>query len=110
MKFTFPGFSEPIPALQPTFLEQQGHCSLLLVHFFEHGRWGSLVEAAIEGQSLTAEDQLFILMQAARYLSATRGLGSLEALLCHEPAESLCHSLNQPRAPVVSCNDCARLA
>jgi hypothetical protein len=35
-----------------------------LVHFFEHGRWGSLVETAIEGQSLTAEDKLFILMQA----------------------------------------------
>src|SRR6516164_3551785 len=35
-----------------------------LVHFFEHGHWGSLVETAIEGQSLTAEDKLFILMQA----------------------------------------------
>jgi hypothetical protein len=33
-----------------------------LVHFFEHGRWGSLVETAIEGQSFTAEDKLFILM------------------------------------------------
>jgi serine/threonine protein kinase len=45
----------------------------VLVHFFEHGRWGSLVETAAEGQSLTAEDQLFILMQAAKYLTATRG-------------------------------------
>jgi hypothetical protein len=41
----------------------------VLVHFFEHGRWGSLVETAVESQSLTAEDQLFILMQAAPYLS-----------------------------------------
>ncbi|HYZ71705.1 MAG TPA: serine/threonine-protein kinase, partial [Chthoniobacterales bacterium] len=36
----------------------------VLVHFFEHRRWGSLVESAVEGQSLTAEDRLFILMQA----------------------------------------------
>jgi hypothetical protein len=50
----------------------------------------------IEGQSLTEEDQLFILMQAALYLSDTRGLGSLEARICHERAESLCHSLNRP--------------
>ena len=44
----------------------------VLVHFFEHGRWGSLVETAVEGQSLTAEDQLFILMQAAAYLTDAR--------------------------------------
>jgi len=36
----------------------------VLVHFFEHGRWGSPVETAVEEQNLTAEDQLFILMQA----------------------------------------------
>jgi hypothetical protein len=35
----------------------------VLVHFFEHGRWGSLVETAIEEQRLSAEDRLFILMQ-----------------------------------------------
>ena len=67
-----------------------------LVHFFEHGRWGSLVETAIEGQSLTAEDKLFILMQAAPYLTATRGLGSPEARICYERAEPLCHSLGRP--------------
>jgi len=77
-------------------LGARGPLLSVLAHFFEQGRWGSLVETAVEGQSLTAEDQLFILMQAARYLSATRGLGSLEALLCHEPAESLCHSLRRP--------------
>ena len=32
----------------------------VLVHFFEHGRWGSPVKTAVEGQSLTPEDQLFI--------------------------------------------------
>jgi hypothetical protein len=43
----------------------------VLVHFFEQGRWGLPVETAVEGQSLTAEDQLFILMQAGRYLMAS---------------------------------------
>ncbi len=69
----------------------------VLVHFFEHGRWGSPVETAVEEQSLTAEDQLFILMQAAKYLTNTRGLGAPEALICYERAEPLCHSLKQSR-------------
>jgi hypothetical protein len=47
----------------------------VLVHFFEHGHWGSPVETAVEEQSLTAEDQLYILMQAGLYLTATRGMG-----------------------------------
>jgi hypothetical protein len=68
-----------------------------LVHFFEHRRWGSLAETSIEGQSLTAEDQLFILMQAAKYLTATRGFAAPEARICYERAERLCQSLNQPR-------------
>jgi serine/threonine protein kinase len=68
-----------------------------LVHFFEQGRWGSPVEAAAEGQNLTAEDQLFILMQAAKYLTATRGLGAPEARICYERAEPLCRLLNHPR-------------
>jgi serine/threonine protein kinase/tetratricopeptide (TPR) repeat protein len=68
----------------------------VLAYFFEHGRWGSLVETAVEGQSLTAEDQLFILMQAAPYLTAIRGLGAPEARICCERAESLCHSLGRP--------------
>ena len=68
-----------------------------LVHFFEHGRWGSLIETGIEGQSFTTEDKLFILMQAGLYLSATRGMGAPEARFCYERAEPLCQSLNQPR-------------
>src|SRR6202011_1438542 len=67
-----------------------------LVQFFQEGRWGSFVEVGVEGQSLTAEDQLFILMQAGLYLTATRGLGASEARICYERAESLCHSLNRP--------------
>ena len=68
----------------------------MLAHFFEHGRWGSTVEMGAEGQSLTAEDQLFILMQAGTYLTATRGYSAAEARICYERAESLCHSLNVP--------------
>src|ERR1700730_14929568 len=60
-----------------------------LVHFFEDGCWGLPVETSIEGQSLTAEDQLFILMQAGLYLTATRGPASTEAQTCYERAESL---------------------
>jgi hypothetical protein len=50
----------------------------------------------IEGQSLTAEDQLFILMQAGLYLTATRGNAAPEARSCYERAESLCYSLDRP--------------
>jgi predicted ATPase len=77
-------------------LGARGALLSVLVHFFEHGRWGSLVETAVEGQRLTAEDQLYILMQAALYLSATRGFQSPEARICYERAELLCHSLNRP--------------
>jgi NACHT domain len=67
-----------------------------LVHFFEDGRWGWLVESGVEGQSLTAEDQLFILTQAGLYLTTTRGYPAPEARVCYERAESLCNSLNRP--------------
>jgi adenylate cyclase len=70
---------------------------LALGHFFEKGRWGSPAETDVEGQSLNGEDQLFILMQAALYLSATRE-STPEIRICYERAESLCHSLNHPRA------------
>ena len=69
----------------------------VLVHFFEDARWRSLVQTAIEGQSLTMEDQLFILMQAGLYLTTMRGPASIEGQICFERAESLCHSLNDPR-------------
>ena len=68
----------------------------VLVHFFEADRWGSLVQTGAEGQSLTEEDQLFILLQAALNLTAIRE-SAPEAKICYERAESLCHSLNQPR-------------
>ena len=77
-------------------LGARGALLLVLVHFFEHGRWGSLVENCLEGQGLTAEDQLFILTQSGLYLTATRGLGAPEAWICYERAEPLCHSLSRP--------------
>jgi predicted ATPase len=77
-------------------LGARGALLSVLVHFFENGRWGSLVQAAIEGQSLTAEDQLFVLMQAGQCLTATRGLGAPEVRICYDRAESLCHSLDRP--------------
>jgi len=67
-----------------------------LVHFFEDGHWGALAETAVEGQCLTSEDQLFVLMQAGLYLTATRGLGAPEIGICYNRAESLCHLLNRP--------------
>jgi len=66
-----------------------------LIHFFEHGRWDSPVETGVEGQRLTPDDQLFILMQAGEYLRATRGLGAREAQISYQRVESLCHSLNR---------------
>ena len=54
------------------------------------------METLDERQSLTEEDQLFILMQAGLYLTNTRGNPSPEAHICYERAEPLCHSLRRP--------------
>ena len=70
-------------------LGARGALLSVLAHFFEHGRWGSPAEMGVEGQSLTAEDQLFILMQAGLYLTATRGFAAPEARICYERAEAL---------------------
>ena len=68
---------------------------LVLAHFFEPGRSGSPVQTGAENQSLRAEDQLFILKQAAVYMTATRE-SAPEARLRYERAEALCHSLHRP--------------
>jgi predicted ATPase len=68
----------------------------VLTHFFERGRWDSPVQMDVSGQGLTAEDQLFILMQAGLFLTATRGFSAPEVRICHERAEPLCRSLNRP--------------
>jgi predicted ATPase len=77
-------------------LGARGALTSVLVHFFEHRRWGPLIETTVEGQSLTAEDQLFILTQAGVYLVAARGHSAPEVRTCYERAESLCRSLNRP--------------
>jgi hypothetical protein len=74
-------------------LGARGALLSVLVHFFQRGRWGSPVELGVEGHNLTTEDRLFMLMQAALYLTATRVLASSEAQMCYERAESLCHSI-----------------
>ena len=78
-------------------LGTRGALLSVLVHFFEHGRWGSHMEMGAEGQRLTPEDQLLILIQAGQYLTATRGFAAPEARVCYDRAESLCHLLNRPR-------------
>jgi serine/threonine protein kinase/predicted ATPase len=77
-------------------LGARGALLSVLAHFFEHGRWGSAAQTSVKAQSLTAEDQLFVLMQAGLYLMLTRGLGAPEARICYEHAEPLCHFLNRP--------------
>ena len=76
-------------------LGARGQLLSVLIHFFEDGRWESPVQMGAEGQNLTAEDQLFILIQAAVNMTAMRE-SAPEAKICYERAESLCHSLNRP--------------
>src|SRR5262249_2441026 len=76
-------------------LGARGALLSVLAHFFENGRWDSPVQTGVNGQGLTAEDQLFVLMQAGLYLTLRRGLGAPEARICYEHAEPLCHSLNR---------------
>ena len=77
-------------------LGARGALLSVLIHFFEERRWGSPVQTGVEDQSLTAEDQLFVLLQAGPYLTATLGHSAPEARICYERAEALCHSLNRP--------------
>jgi len=77
-------------------LGARGALLSVLVHFFKHGRWDSPIQSGVEGQCLNAEDQLFILMQAGLYLTATRGLGAPDGSVCYARAERLCHALNRP--------------
>ena len=59
-------------------LGARGALLSVLAYFFEAGRWGSPVQVGVGGQHLTAEDQLFLLLQAGLYLTSTRGLGAPE--------------------------------
>ena len=77
-------------------LGARGALLSILAHFFEDGRWGLPAQGGVEGQRLTAEDQLLILMQTGMYLTVTRGLGTPESRVCYERAEALCHLLDRP--------------
>jgi len=76
-------------------LGARGALLSVLIHFFEQGHWGSPVQTGAEGQALTGEDQFFVLIQAAVYLTATQE-SAPEARHCYERAEALCHSLDRP--------------
>jgi tetratricopeptide (TPR) repeat protein len=77
-------------------LRARGPLLTVLAHFFEHGRWGLPAATEVDGQSLTPEDQLLVLMQAGLHLTAVRGMGAPEARICYERAERLCHWLDRP--------------
>jgi len=83
-------------------LAARGALLSVLGQFFENGRWESPVVKGNEENSLSEGDELFILMQTALNLSATRGLSTSEARLCYGRAESLCHTLNRPDLLYVS--------
>ena len=68
----------------------------VLVHFFENLRWDSPLETGQEEQSLTADDHVFILAEAAINLTISRGMGAPEPRICYERVESLCRSVNRP--------------
>jgi predicted ATPase len=74
----------------------RGTLLLVLSRFFEDGRWGLFAGTIVEGQSLSAEDQVFVLVQAGQYLTNTRGNSSPEAHICYERLESLCNALDRP--------------
>jgi hypothetical protein len=65
-------------------LGAKGPLLSVLVHFVNHGRWGSFVETAVQEQSLTGDDKLLILMQAGLYLTVTRGMGAPETRICFD--------------------------
>jgi hypothetical protein len=54
------------------------------------------VEINVKEENLTAEDQLFIVMQSAQYLASTRGLATPDLRIYYERAEYLSRTLNRP--------------
>jgi serine/threonine protein kinase/tetratricopeptide (TPR) repeat protein len=78
-------------------LSARGALLTVLAHFFEQGRWGTLVETNVEQRSLSTEDRVYLLLQAALYLTVTKETQAPEVRLCYERAEELCLSLNRPK-------------
>jgi predicted ATPase len=77
-------------------LGARGALLSVLLHFFKGLRWDSPVEAGREEQSLTADDHVFILAEAALNLTITRGMGAPEPRICYERVESLSRLVNRP--------------
>jgi hypothetical protein len=71
-------------------LGARGAVLSVLAHFFDHERWGFPAEMGVEGQSLSAEDHLFILMQAALCLTVTRGFAAPDARITRGVPMSFC--------------------
>ena len=78
-------------------LGARGALLSVLVHFFEHGRWGSPAKWASRGRVSPRKISSSFSCRRRLYLTITRGYGAPEAAICYERAESLCHSLNRPR-------------
>jgi tetratricopeptide (TPR) repeat protein len=74
----------------------------VLAQFFENGRWESAIVKGTEEHSLSDDDQLFILLQAGQYLTATRGFGAPGVRVSYERAESLCQARDRPHLLYVS--------
>ena len=72
MTFTFRGSSVEMRALRLTFSVSEGHCFRFWFIFSKTDDGRSSILTGVEEQSLSAEDHLFILMQAAVYLSGQR--------------------------------------
>jgi tetratricopeptide (TPR) repeat protein len=76
-------------------LSARGALLTVLAHFFEPGRWGTLLETNAERQSLSTEDRVYLLLQAALYLTVTKETQAPEVGICYECAEKLCLSVNR---------------
>jgi predicted ATPase len=76
-------------------LSARGALLTVLAHFFEQGRWGTIRETDVEQQSLSPDDRVYLLLQAALYLTVTKETQAPEVRICYERAEKLCLSVNR---------------
>ena len=96
MKFTFRGFSGGMPHSLLMCSEPEEHCSRFWFISSSRQVGNHPWKRASRNKASLRKIRLFILTQAALYLTALRGHAS-EACICYERVESLCNSLNRPR-------------
>ena len=78
-------------------LGARGALLSVLVHFFEHGRWGSLVETGCRGtKSHCGRSALHPHAVGIISNGHDEDWEHPDMRICYERAESLCHSLNRP--------------